>query len=160
VRLEVAVVPDAAGISMARHVVDDLSRRVLSDQDLGWRLAMATHELLDNARKYGVGTTAELSLEITPAGAGQVANVRVRTQASPEQMAVLRGALEAVQGASDAWGFYLEAMHRTAARDVGSGLGLARIRAEGEMTLTATFEDDYVSIRAELQVEGEPGGHP
>lgn len=159
-RLEVDVVPDNSGINVARHVVDDLSRRVLNDQDLGWRLAMATHELLDNARKYGTGETAALSLFITREGTGYVANVQVRTQSTVEQIAVLRGALEAVQGAEDAWSFYLQAMQRTAARDEGSGLGLARIRAEGEMTLSATFDDGFVSVSAELRVDGQPGGSP
>src|SRR5215471_9526664 len=53
VLVESSLVPDAKTISAARRIVDDISSQVLADPDLGWRLAMAAHELLDNARKYG-----------------------------------------------------------------------------------------------------------
>jgi hypothetical protein len=162
-RLEVALVPDPNGISMARDVVNDLSCRVLSDEDLGWRLGMATHELLDNARKYGSGRTADFLFYIEAAGAGHVANMKVRTRSNPEQIASLKETLAEIQGATDAWAFYLQAMQRTAAREEGSGLGLARIRAEGEMTLSASFDDDLVSICVELRVDGTnsmEGGTP
>ena len=38
VMLEVKLVPDASMIVTTQHVVDEISRRVLSDSDLGWRI--------------------------------------------------------------------------------------------------------------------------
>jgi two-component sensor histidine kinase len=154
-RLRVALVPDTSGISLAHHAVDDLSRRILKDQDLGWRVAMVAHELLDNARRHGAGGTAELSVEIDVTEDGHVANMRVRSRSTPAQIELLRTTLAEVQGAADAWSYYLRVAQKTAGQKDGSGLGLARIRAEGEMALSATFEaDDYVSVCAELRVEG------
>jgi two-component sensor histidine kinase len=155
-RLRVALVPDTSGIGLAHHAVDDLSRRILKDQDLGWRVAMVAHELLDNARRHGVGGTAELFIDIDVTEEGHVANMRVRSRSTPAQLEQFRTTLAEVQGAPDAWSYYLEVAHRTAATSKDrSGLGLARIRAEGEMAITATFEpDDYVSVCAELRRGG------
>src|SRR5262249_21676433 len=52
VLVESSLLPDAKTICATQRIVDDLSRQILADDDLGWRLAMVAHELLDNARKY------------------------------------------------------------------------------------------------------------
>jgi hypothetical protein len=43
-------------------------------------------------------------------------------------------------------------MAKSAKRKVGSGLGLVRVRAEGEMTMSHTIEDDRVVILAQTRV--------
>ncbi len=150
--LESSFVPDAKGISTTRRIVDDLSSHVLDDPDLGWRLAMAAHELLDNARKYGREGTVRFRLKIDATKEGYIAMLRVENRDHAENRANLLSVVREIQSAADPWALYLTALQRTASRDDGSGLGLARISAEGEMTLTVSVGDDE-NIRVEATLE-------
>jgi hypothetical protein len=153
--LEVSIVPDAAAIAMTQRVVDDMARCISRDQDVGWRLAMATHELLDNARKYGREEVASFRFEIVATDAGHVANMHVRSHGTSGHIAALQGTMKGIDQAADAWSFYLDALQRCAdSDDDRSGLGLARICAEGEMRLFISVEEgEYVSVGAELRFE-------
>jgi hypothetical protein len=154
VQLDVSLEHDSA-ISIAQRVVDDLSGRLFGDQDIGWRLAMATHELLDNALRYGRDGTANLVLLIEQVQGGRTASVRVRSRADGEAVQELRRRVGRLGEAKDAWAFYIDAMRQTARETTGSGLGLARLSAEGEMTVSLAEEaPDFVSVLAELRIEG------
>jgi hypothetical protein len=150
-RLEVDLVPEPAAISTTQRVVDDMSRCILKDGDLGWRLAMATYELLDNAHKYGSNDVARLRLSIEPCGTGHAASLGVQTRANPEDVEALKQLVAEMHAATDAWTFYHMLIARSAARTDGSGIGLARIWAEGDMVLDISVEGDIVRIEARLE---------
>jgi hypothetical protein len=159
--LEVDIVPDAPTISTTQRLVDALSGRILSDVDASWRLGMAIHELLDNARKYGREPLISLRFAIEPVAAGHHASISVRSRARAEDIAVVQRLAGEMKNAADPWSFYTELTRRVASRrDDSSGLGLARIWVEGEMIVDVLVEhDEYLCVRAQLAVPS-PGGLP
>jgi len=153
--LDLSLVPDGGSIAMTQRVVEDLSRRILHDEDVGWRLAMVAHELLDNARKFGRGEVARLRFAIEPAPGGHSAHVNVESRSSRADIAHLKSVCDELAQSSDVQASYLGAMRRAAlGHDDSSGLGLARICAEGEMALSVAVDDDCVVVHARLRVEG------
>jgi hypothetical protein len=77
-----------------------------------------------------------------------VVSIRTRNRAAPEQVEALRRTLERVSQAPDPVAVYDELV-RTSPERPGSGLGFARIRAEAEMHLEYSVNDDEVTIVAE-----------
>jgi len=153
-RLEMEIAPDVARISAARRVVDELTAHVASNEDVAWRLGMATHELLENVLKYGEDEGASVHLDFGVRDGARVASLRVRNRSRGDHIASLKRIVGAIQGAEDPWAFYLAAMEETSKKTEGSGLGLARIRAEGDMEIGLALEDDdYVCIEAQLALE-------
>jgi two-component sensor histidine kinase len=146
--------PSVANISTLRRVVDNLTFQVTADEDLSWRLSMATHELLENSVKYGEGGAAHLSFEVEALPQGAAATVMVRNLATTDQVACLLTFWEGMRRWSDGWAFYMAAMARAAARTEGSGVGLARIWAEGGMPVTVSVDDErHVTISARMATE-------
>jgi len=151
--------PSIKAISVTRRFVTDLAIECLHDADLAARVALVAHELLENSLKYSVDGAASLTIDVSPADDTNMRSVSVgvwcRGQASHTD--TLRRALDEIAAAEDPSAYYLSAMRRSAKRASGSGLGLARIRAEGEMDLTGDFEGDGVCVRARATVsEVEP----
>jgi hypothetical protein len=155
VQLEMDLKPSLASVSTMRRVVDDLAHQVISDEDASWRLSMAAHELLDNARCHGQDGVAHLRFDIEPREHGHVATVAVRSLATPAEVAHFQELWTRMQAWSDAWAFYRAAIAKAMGHPGQSGLGLARIWAEGEMAVAVAVDDDRsVTVSARLEVEG------
>jgi hypothetical protein len=120
---------------------------VVGDLDVSSRLALTTHELLENATKYSVDGAAHLFVQVDiPAG---IVEVRVRNRSTAAQIQRVRGSFDEIAAASDSGTLYATMMRRTAVLESGSGgLGLARIWAESEMTIRLTVTGDQVEIQA------------
>lgn len=136
--------PNIKLVSTVRRFTGDFYRRILGDQDVSARLALATHELLENAVSYA--TDPETSIEIDVEG--DTLTVKTWNRSSPERIAGLRALLDTIAAAPDPMAFYQELLEQSLARTDGSGLGLARVRAEAEMVLNHEIEQDLVCIRA------------
>src|SRR6478609_3091369 len=67
-------------VSIVRRFVTDFYDRTLGDPDAISRLALATHELLENAVKYSRDGRAKVRIEVSGLPTGDRARVRVRTQ--------------------------------------------------------------------------------
>ena len=145
--------PNVDLISVARRFVSDFYEEILADPDATSRVALATHELLENAVKYAIDGTTTLRIEVTRKEVGSSVKISTRNRTTPGHVATLQSTFDEMHGEPDAFAFYQRLMHKNARRQGGSGLGLARIRAEGEMSMTCEFEADYVSILAETQIE-------
>jgi two-component sensor histidine kinase len=156
VQVDVSFLPDAPAILLTQRVVMDVSRRFFSDEDVGWRLGMAAHELMDNARKYGQGEVARLRFAIEPTEGGHCATIDVHSRGSAADIRDLERAVVEITQAADTQAAYLAAMRRAGPRDdQTSGFGLARIVAEGEMVLSLTVNDGRVGVNACLHVATE-----
>jgi hypothetical protein len=141
-------------VSAVRGVVDELAAQLLPDADVVWRLSMAACELLDNARKYGQGDVARLRVAIEPLADGYLATVQVQSVATADAIGALQRVVLDMKSSADAWTHYLATAATVVTRSEGSGLGLARIWAEGEMQLDVTFDDEgRVTVGATLKVE-------
>jgi hypothetical protein len=129
---------------------------VLAEPDDAWRVALAAHELVENAFRHSIDGEVSVALDVTGEGDKHLLTIRIRNRATPEQLEILKTHLDELATAADALDHYLEVMRRSAHRE--SGLGLARVRAEAEMTVSGAFEGDEVCILASTPVRLHPPG--
>jgi len=132
-----------------RRFVEKLHRRNSSAEDIS-RVAMATHELLENAVKFSTDGTASLRIEV---GASQV-TITTRNRARPNDLEELSELARDLTSALDPMLFYLEQMRRSPKRS--GGLGLGRVAAEAEMKIELILDGDIVQIRAEAKLGPRP----
>lgn len=146
--------PNVALVSVVRRFVTEFYQRFLSDPDGTSRVALATHELLENAVKYSKDGETTIRIEVeqtTP----KTVRIQLRNRAAATDIAAIREVLDGVAAAGDSFAFYQKLIAAKAKKREGSGLGLARICAEGEMTVTySVIEDDITVIEATTSVGG------
>ncbi len=142
--------PADAIASCVRELLTVVYRELL-EPDEAQSIAMAAHELLENVVKYAAAGESSFDVEIHDRG--DQASVRLQTEnvAAPEQLDTLRRLVERIRGASDPIELYDELIASSVHRE-GSGLGLARIRAEGGMDLACRVRSDRIAITAERTV--------
>lgn len=138
--------PSVALISVVRRFVADFYQRFLDDPDGTSRVALATHELLENAVKYSLDGETTLRIELAATARDPAIQIRLRNRAAPAHRAAIRAILDGVAAAGDAATYYQQAIAASARVRDRSGLGLARICAEGEMTLTLDEQPDDVVV--------------
>lgn len=153
-RLELRLDASPPLVSVTRRFVEEALEKVVSDADLISRVAMTTHELLENAAKYAHRTRAELSVVMAPDGDGESRRltVELRNETSAAHIDRLKGVFNEIDASRDPMRLYVELMRRNAHSADTSGLGLARIRAEGEMSLSLSLEGTMATIRAHTPV--------
>lgn len=108
-------------------------------------LALAVHELMQNAVTCCGSTPVELSLEVDVPH-DRVA-VRVANACTPKQAAALKERIERMNREPDALKNYFVAMAESQATERG-GLGLARIRFESQLELEVFEETGRVTVQA------------
>lgn len=142
--------PNVRLINVVRRFVSDFYDQVIGDADTVSRLALATHELLENAVRYSADGETRVRIDVDP-GDGTL-TIRMANRAEPAHRAALTELLAEMEGAPDAMDHYCTLMRRNAKRKDGSGLGLARIHAEAEMSLGCEMSGDRVTIIAKTGV--------
>jgi hypothetical protein len=153
-RVEVRFAPTVFLVSVMREFVSSFYLRVLG-RGTSQLVAMATHELLENALKYSAEEGATLQIEVESRAATEHVTIRIENKASTEHIGPLREVLARMNDAPDPMAHYLTLMRETSKRADGSGLGLARLRAEADMKLALEVDGNRVCIVAECDVEKE-----
>ncbi len=129
---ELSFRPDTKMVSIVRRFVSDFYERMLTDQEGIHRVALATHELLENAVKYSSDGEATIRIQVDQAGSKAIVTIRTRNRTDPTNAAVLRRMLTE-PSSGDPFEMYQDAMRRSLLDGEGSRLGLARLRAEADM---------------------------
>jgi anti-sigma regulatory factor (Ser/Thr protein kinase) len=142
--------PNIKLVSTVRRFTGEFYRRVLVDQELASRLALATHEMLENAVAYADDEETAIRIEVD----GDMLSVRTWNRATPERLASMKASIDRVMAASDPDLYYQEMMSVAARRNDGSGLGLARVRHEAEMNLSYEIDNDRACIRSVTKIVG------
>jgi two-component sensor histidine kinase len=138
--------PQPRMVSIVRRFVEEGCEKLVGNPFAVHRVSLAVHELLENASKYRTGPEAGLAVRCDRDGAA--ASITVTNQAAPAHIARLRTRVAEIQAAAEPFVYYQSLMRRTAALEEESGLGLARIRAEGELRLDLQVVGNVVTIVA------------
>jgi hypothetical protein len=140
--------PNVALVSVVRRFVSEFYERFLSDPDVTSRVALATHELLENAVKYSRDGETTIRIDVDRTCTPRRVTVTLRNSAEPANIGAIREILDGIARADDAFAYYQALLvARSKTREAG-GLGLARIAAEGEMKVGYRIEGDVVVIEA------------
>jgi hypothetical protein len=135
-------------VSPTRRIIEAKLGPVLEDEDAIFRVAMTAHELLENAAKYASDGKARLELSVTPRDEGAIVRVVVTNNSTPEHIEELGACYAEMNAAKDAMAHYFSLMRMNAKAGALSRLGLARVRAEGEMDIEVDVEGERVKIVA------------
>lgn len=146
-------IPEVRLIWRTSRYVRDFYGNVLADPDACGRVMLVAHELLENAAKYSADGFGQLHIELVDREGEAYVQIATTNRASAERLTELRRFFEESGKAPDAISLYDRMIALTAQRKDGSGLGLARIRAEGEMSLAFSVDNDRVTIKAEAPVK-------
>jgi len=133
-------------VSIVRRFVEESFEKLVGDPDAVHRVSLAVHELLENAAKYSVGQKTGLSVRFE--SKGPIACIELTNETTPEHIARLRACVEEIQAAPEPFAHYQDLMRRTVGAHQESGLGLARIRAEGDLNLSLEIDGTVVTIVA------------
>jgi hypothetical protein len=145
-------------VSPMRTQIEAKVAGVLGDEDAEARIAMAAHEFLENAAKYSSDGKARLRIEIAPMTREMTGEMRARVditlfnRSTPEHIEQLRTSFAEMRAEQDAFTHYFTLMRRNARIGSISRLGLARVRAEGEMNVALHIEGEAVTIVASMAV--------
>jgi hypothetical protein len=135
-------------VSPTRRYIEGVLERVVKDPDLIARAALVVHELLENGAKYAsVGARIEFSLTLE-AGADASLVIRLSNPTTAAHVERLQRLLSEINSAKDATALYVDMMCREPFDKTVSGLGLARIRAEAEMSLDLIVAAETATIVA------------
>jgi hypothetical protein len=138
--------PNVELVSTVRRFVASFYVKLL-DGEATERLALATHELLENAVKYSSTGETAIRIDIESCHPPRVC-IRTWNQASPQHRAQIVEAFRQSSEARSPFSLYQRLIERSATRASGSGLGLARVQAECDMELSYRLDDDQVCIVA------------
>jgi serine/threonine protein kinase len=134
-------------VSIVRHFVSEFYDKILGNAEVTSRIALATHELLENAVKYSASKETELLVQVDRGTEPATITVRTWNDASEDDFTAVERTFAAMSERGDASAFYQEQIEASLERE-GSGLGLARIGAEADMTLSCEREGNRVCIVA------------
>jgi two-component sensor histidine kinase len=138
--------PQSRMVSIVRRFVEESFDELVGDPEAVFRVSLAVHELLENAAKYAVGDKTGLSVHFE--SNGSAARIKLTNETTPEHIARLRSCIEEIQSSKEPFALYQTLMRRTYGVPNESGLGLARIRAEGELNLSLEINGSMVTIIA------------
>jgi anti-sigma regulatory factor (Ser/Thr protein kinase) len=130
--------------------VDDIRRLVhtfcaeAADEERGAEVALAAHEMVQNAIANASSPDIELELAVDPAARG--VQLAVSHGCAPEKVERLRARLARLYAYADALQGYLATMAENP--DGQGGLGLARIRYESNLDLAVEERPGRLTVRA------------
>jgi hypothetical protein len=146
-------------VAIVRRFVAAFYERLVSHADAASRMALATHELLENSVKFSRDGMATIHLSISPGPKATEISIRTSNQSTPENRDNAIRIVGELQSSGDAFAYYQQIMRQNAKRRDGSGLGLARICAEAEMTLACEVSGDELALVARARIPGEVGAN-
>jgi anti-sigma regulatory factor (Ser/Thr protein kinase) len=137
-------------VSTVRRFTDELSDQLLDDAAMSAKVALATHELLENAVTYSSDGETEVRVEV------EAEHVVVKTwnRASADRLTRLMIMIDEIHRAADPDELYQQALNR------GDGTGLVRIRAKAEMTIHCEVTSDRVCVLARAPLRRTRGDGP
>ena len=144
--------PNEYLVSAISRLVSDFCEIGLKDLDITSRFHMAAHELAENIIKYSSGPRVSLELALEERDGACVMKICARNEASPERLREVERRLFELKTAVDPVKHYDDLIIETAMVEGVSGLGLARVRAEGGLDVDYKIEGNELTIIAHAPV--------
>jgi len=142
-----------------RRFVESFCSCACPGQSREAQIALAVHELMQNAIPQAGGEDVDLTLQVDPL-ANRI-EIAVSNPCADDQFHELLARVERLNAEPDALRSYLKAMSEAPATARG-GLGLARIRFEAQLELSVLREGRRVSVLARGPLDAPmlnaPGG--
>lgn len=146
--------PSSAFVQRVTRWLTDFCQLTLADLDMVARLRLAVSELVENVVKYGMQPNVSVEVELIERDGAAILRLGTRNRTSPEYLERAARLLSELKQADDPIAYYDALVLDSAPRAGMSGLGLARIRAEGELELDYKVEGDELWIWVEAPVDG------
>jgi hypothetical protein len=126
----------------------------INDLDLVSRMEIAVAELVENVVKYGMTANARVDVALEHRGSVVYLRIETRNAAPPEDIERAVELLTEIRDSKDPVAYYDQLILAVApVRTKGvSGLGLARIRAEGELELDFRVDGNMLTICVETPI--------
>ncbi len=139
----------AAAVS---RLVSEFCRSLVDDEDVAARFHIAAQELAENLVKYSSGPMVSISADLISADDSAVLRLQAKNQSSPQQLEAVEARLKELKNAQNPVELYDRLISESAPLDDVSGLGLARIRAEAELEVDYTIENNELTIAVHATV--------
>jgi hypothetical protein len=152
----VSFFPNEYLVSAISQLVSDFCRVGLRDLDISSRFHMAAHELAENITKYSTASRVSLEVELAEVHGVHTLSVRTCNEAAPERIVELARRLEELKTTPDPVGLYDRMIEQSAPLEGVSGLGLARIRAEGGLDFDYRIKGNEVTLVVQSLVPKPP----
>src|SRR5690349_15739504 len=111
--IELSFAPSIELISIVRRFVGNFFELALSSPETSARLAMAVHELLENAVKFSADGDSTIRVDMTPKPGVTEVLVSTRNRAKPEDIETLEDLFRMLQASGSPMGFYIKLMERS-----------------------------------------------
>jgi len=149
---EMTIAPKLELVSVVRQFIGTFYAHGYGDPDTVDRVALAAHELLENAVKYSIDGATTLRMDIVT---GQTTSfvIRTRNRATPDHARILKSRLDELNSSGDVDAHYLSLLARSAKNKQTGGLGLGRVASEAEMQLSFSV-DDSMLVELEARTRG------
>ena len=131
-------------VDAVREFCGFFARATFDDEGLGQRVGLIVHELIEYAVRYGDEKELEVRLERAH---GEVV-IRVANTTSDERAAKLREVFDNLTALSPQTAYAAALQHASSLPKTESGLGLPRIRYEGNVELELETSPGRVCITA------------
>lgn len=144
--------PSERIVSAVSRLVSEFCQGLVQDVDVAHRFHMAAQELAENLVKYSSGPQVRIEADLV--GVDDAARLRLRAtnHSTAQQLREVELRLKELTSAEDPVAHYDRLIRETACFDEGSGLGLARIRAEGGLDIDYAIEGNELTISVHTTV--------
>jgi hypothetical protein len=141
-------------VSSSRQLIAQLCAAYLEPTDQTAALVMAAQELLENLAKYSIDGDAAFEFVLFMKDDQAHAKISSVNAASDEHLAQAAQLLERIASSTEPVALYDDWVARSGDRE-GSRLGLIRLRAEAELSLTHSVESGRLHIEAVARVDAK-----
>jgi len=150
--LDLKFFPETGAPTAIRRFIERKCSKVLQDPDLLYRVAMAAHEFVENAVKYALDGAARFTIEIGQDQRQPKIAISLWNRTGAQHRQELQQIFAEMASFEDAFEHYNRLLRLPSHRRDSAGIGLARVRAEGQMRLSLDCDDDRVCLRAEADL--------
>lgn len=152
--LNLSFFPSEKLVPAVSKLVEDFCNLVFADPSVTMRYYMAAQELAENVTKYADSPMVSLGVQFNRSESGYRMRIQATNTATAEKLEEVRERLEAIKSTRNPEALYDDLILRGAGIEGSSGLGLARIRAEGNLHVDYAIDGNELTITAETTSQG------